>query len=449
MEPEQVLDERIAYQITSVLSDEAMRPNEYWRTQLTVPGFETAAKTGTSNKCLEWREFKEGGKDRKVCKLRKPDNAWVMGYTPVITVGAWAGNADSTALYEKGDGLNTVSPIWHDFMIAAHRTLENPRTQFERPDGLVQVQISTLSGELPTECTPVPYRRADVFLAEKPPTQPDPGCAQLIVDKVTHLLASDECPAEARESGSFLVVRGLLPERFPEWQQGTDAWVKKQMEMWYATPDHSGAIIPLPVAPTEKCDPSLTPGRLDKPTVEIVSPTSGKGASYPSFRPKITFKAASSVREITYFLDGRKVTTVTEAPFEATVRASKSIEESGDHELRVVLVDRYYNQAEDTILFRFEEDASGPRVRIVEPSDGVAIKQKGKLVIRVEADDPDGGLKYVQFFLDETLLTTKPQEPFELTYVLKEKPGTYELRVVATDLAGNTAEDSVEVVVIP
>ena len=45
-----VLDPRIAYQITSVLSDESVRPNDYWKSQLTIPGFETAAKTGTRNK---------------------------------------------------------------------------------------------------------------------------------------------------------------------------------------------------------------------------------------------------------------------------------------------------------------------------------------------------------------------------------------------------------------
>ncbi|MDD5751854.1 MAG: transglycosylase domain-containing protein, partial [Candidatus Peribacteraceae bacterium] len=47
-EKRQVLDPRIAYQITSILSDVSVRPTEYWQQQLTVGGYEAAAKTGTS-----------------------------------------------------------------------------------------------------------------------------------------------------------------------------------------------------------------------------------------------------------------------------------------------------------------------------------------------------------------------------------------------------------------
>ena len=68
MEGKEVLDSRIAYQITSILSDEQARPGEFWRTQLTIPGFQTAAKTGTSSKCVERDE------ENDKCKLLKPDN---------------------------------------------------------------------------------------------------------------------------------------------------------------------------------------------------------------------------------------------------------------------------------------------------------------------------------------------------------------------------------------
>ncbi|MDP7069269.1 MAG: penicillin-binding transpeptidase domain-containing protein, partial [Candidatus Peribacteraceae bacterium] len=125
----EIIDERIAYQITSILSDESVRPEEYWKTQLTVPGFKTAAKTGTSNKCLEWKEIPiedKPGEKRKVCLLRKPDNAWLIGYTPNLVAGVWVGNANSASMYDKAGGLNTASPIWRDFMASVHRKIENP-----------------------------------------------------------------------------------------------------------------------------------------------------------------------------------------------------------------------------------------------------------------------------------------------------------------------------------
>ncbi|MFA7682397.1 MAG: transglycosylase domain-containing protein, partial [Candidatus Peribacteraceae bacterium] len=344
-----VLDPRIAYQITSVLSDEWARPEEYWREQLTVPGYQTAAKTGTSNKCLEW-------KNETTCLLRKPDNAWLIGYTPQLVTGVWAGNADSSSMYEKAGGLNTVSPVWRDFMIRAHRSMESGATTFVVPEGIVQPQVSLLSGQLPTDCTPVDLRRADIFLEENAPTLPDPACKNLTVDKLTHLLASDRCPVEAQEEGKFLVAHSLLPDRWPQWEEGVQKWVANQMELWYATETHSGAIIPLPVAPTEECDPDLTPGRLVRPELTVAFPQDGGVASYPSFRPRISYTVGSSIRTVEYAVDGKLVATVMAEPFDAALRVPRSIAKTGIHALTVTLTDEYFNKVSAQVRFRFDED---------------------------------------------------------------------------------------------
>ncbi|MDD5623880.1 MAG: transglycosylase domain-containing protein, partial [Candidatus Peribacteraceae bacterium] len=446
---QQAIDPRIAYQITSVLSDVSVRPNDYWKSQLSVSGYETAAKTGTSNKCLEWE-------NEKTCKLRKPDNAWVLGYTPVLVAGAWSGNADSSSLFEKGDGLNTTSPIWKEFMERAHKLLPQGATKFPVPEGIVTPQVSLLSGELPTPCTPVALRKAEVFLAERAPTEQDPACAQLMVDKVTHLLASDACPKEAQESGSFLVAHSILPERWPTWEEGVQKWVSEQMALWYATPDHSGSILPLPVAPTEECDPALTPGRLTKPTLTVLTPEENGNVNYPAFRPKIAYTVGSSVREVRYQIDGKRVALALTAPFDPPIRVPRSLDESGLHTLTVTLVDEYYNEATETVRFRFGEGggeggstAGSLSVRFTSPVGDVTVQQGGPVPMKAEVEDPDGMLKYVQFYLGDTLLTTKPKEPFVLTYDMRVSPGTYTLRAVATDLNGKTAEDSVTVTVEP
>jgi membrane peptidoglycan carboxypeptidase len=437
---EEVLDPRIAYQITSILSDESVRPEEYWRTQLTVPGFETAAKTGTSNKCLEWKN--DGS-----CKLRKPDNAWLIGYTPTLVAGVWVGNADSSAMYDKAGGLNTASPIWHDYMVRAHRFFEAPATSFPIPDGMAQLQVSTLSGELPTECTPVEFRQADIFLEENVPTVSDSACTPLTVDKVTHLLASDSCPEEAQEEGSFIVARSILPDRWPFWEDGVQEWVKEQMELWYATDNHSGAILPLPIAPTEECDISLTPGRLDRPELNIIFPSENGLATYPSFRTQLNFEVGSSVHEMRFEIDGKVIKTLTEPPFEAALRIPRSIKEDGLHRLEVILTDEYFNEVRDAVRFRFGKDTNDPNVRFTFPGGGTVFPRGSDLTMRAEASDAEGGVKYVQFFFGDTLLTNKSVAPYRLKYPLDVDPGSYILRAVATDFAGNKAEDSVVVVV--
>ncbi len=436
----EVLDPRIAYQITSILSDVSARPTDYWKKQLTVGGYEAAAKTGTSNKCLEWQ-------DKNTCKLRKPDNAWVIGYTPNLVVGVWSGNADSSSMYEKGDGLNTSSPLWKEFMERTHRVLTDTKQAFVPPPGIIQPQISTLSGELPTICTPIAFRRPDIFLEERPPLQQDPACAQLIVDRVTHLLASEACPQEAQESGSFLVAKSVLPDRWPTWEEGVQQWVKEQMDLWYATPDHSGSILPLPVAPTEKCDPSLTPGRLDQPTLRILSPEENGSVTYPAFRPKLSYKVGSKIREIRFVVDGKRVAVRTAEPFDEPLRIPRSIDRDGLHRLEVTLIDEYYNTVVETARFRFGEGGSGLSVSFSEPMGDSTIAQGEMLTMRADVRDEDGALKYVQFYLDDLLLTTKPKEPFALSYGVTVSPGTYRLRVVATDLTGKTLEDSLSLIV--
>jgi membrane peptidoglycan carboxypeptidase len=426
-EGEEVLDPRIAYQITSILSDVAARPGEYWQNILSVSGTQAAAKTGTSNKCLE-RDSKQN------CTKRLPDNVWTIGYSPTLVVGVWVGNATSTPMSEKADGITVAAPIWKDFMTQATKQMKPEVTTFSMPEGMVQAQVSLLSGELPTECTPLEMRRSDVFLQEDMPTEADPACVTVEVDKVTGLLASNSCPADARETKSFYVPTSLLGTRFPEWQQSVLEWAKTAEKL------------PLPLVPTEQCDVSKTPGRLQKPTVTLLSPSSGGRAAYPSFTPKFEYTVGSSVRQVDFTIDGKPAGSFEAAPFKGAIRVPRSITTGGSHVLQITLTDEFYNTVSDQVSFSFEGDTGGPSVSLTSPTTGTTITIRSPLTIRASASDTEGGVKYVEFFLDGTLLTRKPSEPYEFTYSI-DKTGEHTIRAVATDLAGNTSADEVSVTV--
>ncbi len=440
-EGSQAIDPEIAYQITSILSDVSARPNEYWQNVLSVPGFQAAAKTGTSNKCLDRGET--GG-----CTERRPSDLWTMGFTPNLITGVWIGNADSSPLAAKAESLSQASPIWKDFMVQAHKKLENPIAAFTVPSGIVQPQISTLSGQLPTECTPVDRRVSDVFRTERAPSESDPACVQLEVDRVTGLLASDECPAEAVEERSFFKPQEVLSSRFPQWQAAVISWAENAMKSYDTLTGtfSSGTVLPLPLAPTESCRLSLTPGRQLKPTVQIEYPRDNGTASYPSFQPELDMAAGSGIREIRFEIDGKPVGSVAAEPFTMAIQVPRSIKESGEHVLKVTVVDEYYNEATDEVTFRFEEDRSDPSVAFTSPRGDISAKSGETLVLQADADD-NGGIKYVQFYLDGRLLSTKPQAPYRLDWEQDLNPGTYELRVVATDFAGNEAKDSIELTI--
>ncbi|GCF08014.1 transglycosylase domain-containing protein [Dictyobacter arantiisoli] len=102
-----VIDAAAAFMITSVLTDNSARYDEfgpcsslYLYSNSTSqcyagnPGKITpaAAKTGTSNSFV--------------------DN-WTMGYTPSYTVGVWAGNNDNSQMINV-TGVDGAGPIWHD-----------------------------------------------------------------------------------------------------------------------------------------------------------------------------------------------------------------------------------------------------------------------------------------------------------------------------------------------
>lgn len=102
-EPKQVLDRNIALQISDILSDNVARTPLFGsNSALNFPGRDVAAKTGTTN-------------DKR--------DVWILGYTPNLVVGAWAGNNDNSSMSEIS-GL-VITPLWREFMDVALPKIES------------------------------------------------------------------------------------------------------------------------------------------------------------------------------------------------------------------------------------------------------------------------------------------------------------------------------------
>jgi 1A family penicillin-binding protein len=182
-----VLDPRVAYLITSILSDNKARApafSEYSVLRLTRPA---AAKTGTTT---DWR-----------------DN-WTLGYTPDLVTGVWVGNADNQPM-ERVSGVTGAGPIWHDFMQAALKG--QPERDFTRPAGLIDVDVCATSGLLPTKYCP--FTKREVFIAGTQPTQPDNLYQPIKIDVATGLPATADTPQERIDTKVYL----MLPAEAREW----------------------------------------------------------------------------------------------------------------------------------------------------------------------------------------------------------------------------------------
>lgn len=109
--------------LTSILSDTSIRPTPGWNKALTVPGIQTAIKTGTSNRCIN--ADPATGRCTVV-----PGDLWTIGYTPEFVVGIWVGNADYSALSPLADGMNVAAPLWKEFVAKAHQLRPQGQTRF-------------------------------------------------------------------------------------------------------------------------------------------------------------------------------------------------------------------------------------------------------------------------------------------------------------------------------
>lgn len=102
--PIQVLDSEVSRKISDILSDNVARTPLYGANSvINFPGRDVAVKTGTTN---DYRD------------------AWIIGYTPSIVVGTWAGNNNNAQMAKKVSGL-IVAPMWRAFMDEVLKTVPN------------------------------------------------------------------------------------------------------------------------------------------------------------------------------------------------------------------------------------------------------------------------------------------------------------------------------------
>ncbi len=182
-----VIDPKVAWLITDILSDnEARMPSfgDHSPLQIDRPA---AVKTGTTT---DYR-----------------DN-WTVGYTPQIVVGVWVGNPDNTPMY-RVSGVTGAGPIWNDFIRAVLN--DQPKVSFERPPGIVQAEVCTASGLLPTASCP--RKRLEWFILGTIPTAYDTIWQTFTIDTRSGLLADETTPPFYKRDQVFMV----LPQEARAW----------------------------------------------------------------------------------------------------------------------------------------------------------------------------------------------------------------------------------------
>ena len=311
-EPREVLGKNVALTISDILSDEKARiPTFGAHSVLYIPNKDVAVKTGTTN----------NNKD-----------AWTIGYTPSIVVGAWAGNNDNRPMKKGGAAL--AGPIWNKFINETLKVL--PDEQFEEPN---------------LETDPRTVKPALRGFWQ--------GNENFFIDKISGKLATEFTPRETLQEKVITNVHSILywvdrknilggaPEN-PEKDWQFNRW-EIPVQNWWTQNRRKYDITTLSEKPTMFDDIHID---ALKPVVSIVEPNNTK--IYPQDQ-KINLKVSNTGRyplaKLEIFINNTYIETST-APFVFSFFPREIENLQPENEIRIIAYDTVYNSSETSLMFK-------------------------------------------------------------------------------------------------
>ncbi len=273
-----VIDSQIARLINDVLSDNVARTPEFGAdSPLHFSGYDVADKTGTTN---DYRDV------------------WIIGYTPSISVGAWAGNNDNTPMQKKIAAF-IIAPMWHEFMLAALEKYSSPSDAFEPPAPETASLPPVLTGNWNTD--------------------PSQG-----VHEILYWVNKDD-----PRSGRPVDTAG--DAQFPRWDYAVQLWAGQN-------PGAIGAPI------------GITSGGVEAPPADfsISSPQSDVLIPWGVLVSAIiTPPQSGSVKFVTYYLNGAFAGVASQAPYSLSIRPDMR----GPNTLRAVMTKQDGTNTERSVSF--------------------------------------------------------------------------------------------------
>jgi 1A family penicillin-binding protein len=308
--PIEVMPEQVALMISDVLSDNKARTPAFGEhSALYIEDRPVAVKTGTTN---DYRD------------------AWIMGYTPNLVVGAWAGNNDNSPMEKKVAGF-IIAPLWNAFIKEALK--QYPVENFKKPD---PIDKSTLKPAL-----------AGFWQGGK----------AYFVNKLSGEKATDATPPELREERVIKQIHSILfwvdkdnpagpapvnPDQDPQfklWEYPIRKWVTANNVI-----EEGENVIPV------STDSMHGPESI--PTITISNPISG--TLYPKNQNIVITVNTSGrfpISKVDYFINGAFVGSATRAPWSFSFLPRELDTLRTENELKAIVYDTAFNRSETKITF--------------------------------------------------------------------------------------------------
>lgn len=386
-EEKEVLDINVARGITNILSDNGARSPVFGFTNnLSIPGVDVAAKTGTS------QEFRD---------------ALTVGYTTNLVVGVWVGKNDNSPMRNGADGSVVAAPIWNRFMrnAIAVRSPEKfsapiiPKGQKPMVDTggfeyIKKVKINRITGKLANTQTP----------------------PELVVER------------EYKEVHSLLYyidkndIKGPWPKnpsndpQFANWE--------KSVRTWASGRGYSEA------PPTEE-DSIYTDD--NKPKITINSPQNADTFVGTTIPLNVSVSANQGVQQVDVYVDDTSVFSTQSASFTTSIPV-----DPGEKKLIIRAFDPFLNRSEESITVTVKGDGVAPVIS----SWSVGGNRVSGFVLTADISDSVGKVSRVEFLeskLGVIHATTQSTSGTTYTYTYNPPVGetNWNFSIIATDDSGN------------
>jgi 1A family penicillin-binding protein len=303
---ENVMDQNITSQISNILSDNIARTPAFGENSpLYFPGRPVAVKTGTTN------DYKD---------------VWIVGYTPSLAVGAWAGNNNNTSMEKKVAGM-IIAPMWRAFM-------------------------DTVLPNMPVEQFPTP---PEIDRSIKPVLRGFwQGNQTYFIDKISGRLASEMTPNETKQEKSITNIHSILywidknnplgsapqnPDndyQFSLWEYAVQNWLK------------NNPVIPN-IPPTLKDNVHIS---TNIPKITVLAPNENIIYNRDErITPIISVSSKYPPLKATFYLNGEYIGESNSVPFNISFMPSEIKSLQPKNELKISVYDTAYNKAEKIINF--------------------------------------------------------------------------------------------------
>lgn len=312
-EEKRIIDKNIALTTTDVLSDNIARTPAFGANSfLHFPSYDVAVKTGTTN---DYRD------------------AWIIGYTPTISVGAWAGNNDNSPMDKKVAGF-IIAPFWNEFMNYALTKI--PTDNFEEPiidtsfdlhpilrgkwQGSQYTVIDTVSGKLATEFTPESTKDEIIYGEIKP-----------IIAVIN------------KDNPRFTGGININDPQIPLWQYPIDQWVNTQGFKENLNPK----------LPEDYDDVHTNEG---SPKISIINPKDKDFINRNDLVEVIVdIDNSYPIKKVDYYLNNKIIGTTTSKPFRFTFKPIDFGVDNGPYELLVIVTDDVFNTSQDSLFINVNQ----------------------------------------------------------------------------------------------